>query len=104
MGKVEKVHGGNTMPLRLTRRKKRQLSLRRSISARVRVKCGCCDETVDISHDEDLHSVEANTLEINGVNGTIAQWRKILAPLLGFKERRQIAGGNLMVVWESKIN
>jgi hypothetical protein len=104
VGKIEKVHGGSTMPLRLTRRKRRQLSPRRFIGPRVRVKCGCCNEAVDICHDDELRGVEVNTLEINGVNGTIAQWRKVFAPLLGFQEVRTSAGGNTKVTWESKID
>lgn len=104
MGKIEKIHGGNTMPLRLTRRRRRQLSSRRFVSPRVRVKCGCCNEAVDIGHDDELRGVEINTLEIGGVNGTIAQWRKVFAPLLGFQERREITGGHLKVTWESKIS
>jgi hypothetical protein len=39
------------------------------------IKCGCCDERVEIYYD-------ANTLEINGVIGTLANWREILLPLL----------------------
>jgi len=103
VGKIEKINGSGH-PLRLTRRKKRQLNPRRSISARVRVKCGCCDEAIDICHDEDLHSADSNTLEINGVMGSIAQWRKVFAPLLGFQEVRTSTGGLTKVAWESKID
>lgn len=39
------------------------------------LKCGCCDEKVEIYYDED-------GLEINGVNGAIEDWREILLPLL----------------------
>jgi hypothetical protein len=40
------------------------------------VRCGCCDQKVQIFYDNE-------TLEINGVNGTIENWREILLPLLG---------------------
>ncbi len=39
------------------------------------LKCGCCDEKVEIYYGDD-------GLEINGVNGTIEDWREILLPLL----------------------
>ena len=39
------------------------------------LKCGCCDEKVEVYYDDD-------GLEINGVNGTIDDWREILLPLL----------------------
>ena len=103
MGKIEKVHGGNSNPLRITRRKERRTSPRRVISPRIRVKCGCCNEAVDIVHDKELISLQGNTLEINGVMGNIEQWRKIFAPLLGFQEVRTISGGGLRVTWESRI-
>jgi hypothetical protein len=44
-------------------------------SPRYLVKCGCCDNSVEIYYDEDA-------LEINGVNGSIENWREILLPLL----------------------
>ena len=44
-------------------------------SPRLLLKCGCCDEQVEIYYDDD-------SLEINGVNGTIENWREILMPLL----------------------
>jgi len=39
------------------------------------LKCGCCDEKVEVYYDDD-------GLEINGVNGAIEDWREILLPLL----------------------
>ena len=39
------------------------------------LKCGCCNKTLEIYYDN-------NSLEINGVNGTIEDWREILLPLL----------------------
>jgi hypothetical protein len=44
-------------------------------SARYLLKCGCCDERLEIEYDED-------DLEINGVIGSIENWREILLPLL----------------------
>ena len=40
------------------------------------LKCGCCDERLEIYYDSE-------TLEINGVNGAVEDWREILLPLLG---------------------
>ena len=45
------------------------------IDPRYLLKCGCCDESVEIYYSED-------SLEINGVHGSIDNWRKILLPLL----------------------
>jgi len=39
------------------------------------LKCGCCDEKLEIYYDED-------GLEINGVYGSIKDWQEILLPLL----------------------
>ncbi len=44
-------------------------------SARYLLKCGCCDESVEIYYDED-------ELEINGVLGSVEDWSSILLPLL----------------------
>jgi hypothetical protein len=46
--------------------------------ARRLIKCGDCDESVEIYHDD-------TTLEINGVIGSIQNWREALLPLLGVK-------------------
>jgi hypothetical protein len=48
---------------------------KRKQSPRYLLKCGCCSEKVEIFYSED-------GLEINGVNGTIEDWREILLPLL----------------------
>lgn len=42
------------------------------------LKCGCCDEKVEVYYADD-------GLEINGVNGAIEDWREILLPLLLIK-------------------
>lgn len=39
------------------------------------LKCGCCDQQVEIYYD-------ANTLEINGVIASLQNWREVLLPLL----------------------
>src|SRR4030067_3713635 len=44
-------------------------------SPRYLLKCGCCDEKIEIYYGED-------GLEIGGVNGAIEDWREILLPLL----------------------
>ncbi len=46
-----------------------------TVSARYLVKCGCCDERVEIYYDDE-------GLEINGVSGSIENWREVLGPLL----------------------
>jgi hypothetical protein len=43
------------------------------------IKCGCCDEQVEIYYD-------AQTLEINGVMASIENWREVLLPLLNPKD------------------
>lgn len=39
------------------------------------IKCGCCDQKLEIYYG-------GNTLEINGVMGSIENWREVLLPLL----------------------
>jgi len=48
---------------------------------RFRIKCGCCDESVLIAYDD-------QSLEINGVMASTAEWRLLLEPLLAGKEPR----------------
>ncbi|MGR3316995.1 MAG: hypothetical protein ACUZ8O_00725 [Candidatus Anammoxibacter sp.] len=48
-------------------------------SPRYLLKCGCCEEKVEIYYDEE-------GLEINGVNGSIEDWKEILLPLLNVKK------------------
>jgi hypothetical protein len=52
------------------------------ISARYLLRCGCCDQNVKIYYSPD-------GLEINGVNGSLENWREILLPLLGIKQRKK---------------
>ena len=46
------------------------------ISPRYLLRCGCCDQAVQIYYDPEA-------LEINGVHGSVENWREILLPLLG---------------------
>ncbi|HEY4496316.1 MAG TPA: hypothetical protein VJC04_03100 [Candidatus Paceibacterota bacterium] len=85
MTKIEKVKDdlGKAMPLRITWRKKRPLGKRGAfVSPSMRIKCGCCPESVVIYYDNSSR----DDLEINGVNGTINQWRKVFLPLLRVKK------------------
>jgi hypothetical protein len=50
------------------------------ISPRYLLRCGCCDQAVQIYYDKD-------GLEINGVHGSIENWREILLPLLRMSRR-----------------
>jgi hypothetical protein len=50
------------------------------ISPRYLLRCGCCDGAVQIYYDKEA-------LEINGVHGSIENWREILLPLLGIRRR-----------------
>jgi len=86
MAMVERVIDGKDtiLPLRITRRKPRKVSKRRTLAPVVRVRCGCCKESVSIHTEADpIGDIHQDTLEINGVLGTIDQWRKVLLPLLG---------------------
>ncbi len=39
------------------------------------IKCGCCDESLEIYYGDDM-------LEINGVMASVRDWREVLLPLL----------------------
>lgn len=47
-------------------------------SPRYLLRCGCCDQSLEIYYGVD-------SLEINGVHGSIENWREILLPLLRMK-------------------
>ena len=66
-----------TCAIRISHRAQRQLC-QGHISPRYLLRCGCCNRAVEIYYDPD-------ELEINGVNGSIENWREILLPLLGMK-------------------
>ena len=53
---------------------------RRKTSPRYLLKCGCCDQKLEIHYGED-------GLEIGGVNGVVEDWREILLPLLMVKQK-----------------
>jgi hypothetical protein len=60
---------------------KAQRKLRKGhVAPRYLLRCGCCDEKLEIYYD-------ADGLEINGVNGSIANWGEILLPLLGMTRK-----------------
>jgi hypothetical protein len=46
------------------------------------LKCGCCDEKLEIYYSDD-------ELEIGGVCGAIEDWREILLPLLLIEENKR---------------
>ena len=50
-------------------------------SASYVLRCGCCDERLEIHYADD-------GLEIGGVNGALEDWREILLPLLLIDRRR----------------
>lgn len=55
---------------------------KRKISPRYLLRCGCCDQSVEIYYS-------ADGLEINGVNGSLENWREILLPLLGIRQLKK---------------
>lgn len=66
-------------PLRTTHRKAHGKK-----SASIRIKCGCCKEALEVFPQEKPdENPSRNLIEINGVIGTMDQWRKILCPILG---------------------
>lgn len=81
MPTITRIYGGgkDVQPLRVTHRaggKKKAPS--------IRVKCGCCNEAVVFCPMlEHVGIPEMDALEINGVYGSVAQWREILLPMLG---------------------
>jgi hypothetical protein len=83
MVKIQRIKDSSDsmQPLRVWKRQGNKLSKR---SPNIVVGCGCCHEKVVIYFD-DKPTGEKNkdTLEINGVIGTVEQWSKVLLPLLG---------------------
>jgi len=45
------------------------------LSPRYLLRCGCCDRSLEIYYDPD-------EIEINGVNGSVENWREILLHFL----------------------
>ncbi|MDP8246507.1 MAG: hypothetical protein P9M00_00045 [Candidatus Tritonobacter lacicola] len=50
------------------------------IMPRYLLKCGCCEQKLDIYYAKD-------GLEIGGVNGSIEDWQEILLPLLMIRQQ-----------------
>jgi len=67
-------------PLLVWSRQVRRTGRRSSTAPMVRVRCGC-GESVVICHPVKGQE-EEGFLEIAGVDGTVAKWRKVLLPLL----------------------
>jgi hypothetical protein len=75
MPKVIKVDNelGSPFPLRVYRRKKHMKK-----NPSLRVKCGDCEQSIVIFYsDEPTGDPHIDTLEINGVMGSISQWNKL---------------------------
>lgn len=72
---------GTYIPLRVTIRARTK-----RVNLRLLVRCGCCDQSLEIYYDEkSTGGPHRDSLEINGVNGTVDQWRQLLLPLLKTK-------------------
>lgn len=71
------LHAANTKGYPLIRawHRKEHRRGRRVLCPRYLLKCGCCNEKVEILYDSE-------SLEINGVQGSLENWREILLPLL----------------------
>lgn len=68
--------GGNK--LRIWHRKEHGLW-----NPRYLIKCGCCDQSLKIYYDPKGTGIGGiDTLEINGVEASREEWRRILGPLL----------------------
>ena len=66
----------------------------------------CCSEAVEIYPAGFITDIKADTIEINGVNGSIAQWRHVLLPLLGLQQApsvSDIAKEGFKFHWESVV-
>jgi len=68
--KMAQARPEGTWQLRVFRRKSRGKR-----DPRYLIKCGCCNEQLEIYYG-------GGTLEINGVMGSIENWREVLLPLL----------------------
>ena len=80
MSKIKKIYGN--LPLRVSYRSKRGRN-----GARILIKCGCCNQSLEIYPADDPKNFPlSESIEINGVNGSVAQWRELLCPLMGMKD------------------
>lgn len=66
-------------------------------SPRYLLKCGCCEGKIEIYYSGD-------GLEINGVNGSIEDWRDILLPLLLIEEKGDSLVVKKIPKWKKTIN
>jgi len=81
MTKVENRGLSSHHHLQVTRRKGKGKQ-----DPRIRVKCSCCNQAVEIYHPNNPTGKPGlDTLAINGVLGTVDQWRQVLLPLLGME-------------------
>lgn len=92
MPKTRKIFDGKneSRPLRVTVRNaykiQRKNSSPRVFCPRTLVRCGCCNQKLEIYHDDaPTGDNNIDTLEINGVWGTVDQWRQVLMPFLNLK-------------------
>ena len=53
-------------------------------SPRLLIKCGDCDNALEIYHDPK----HAEDIEIGGVLGSVENWREILLPILSYTKAR----------------
>lgn len=100
MPKVTRVYDrqGDTMPLRITHRKGKAMR-----APSIRIKCGCCNESVVIfPNDGPITDPHLDSININGVNGTIDQWRQVLCPMLGIEIPRPLPRPRKRETFESK--
>jgi len=67
---VPDSHPGGIWKLRISQRKGAK-----SRFARTLIRCGCCDESVEIHYDDE-------TIEINGVIASTREWMRVLGPIL----------------------
>jgi hypothetical protein len=63
-----------SFPMKL---KVKKIKATKKLSKHLRVKCGCCDESIRI-----FPFLKEGCIEIGGVFGSVDDWRKILLPLL----------------------
>jgi hypothetical protein len=73
---------GNLALIRVKHRPKRKTK-NGFHSARYFLRCGCCNGQLEICYID-------GSLEINGVDGSIQNWREILLPLLGINPKTML--------------
>ena len=82
---IQHRKGGEENPLKVSMQKGNKKK-----ADRVLIRCGCCPQALEISlFGIDIENlIHEGSLEINGVMGTIDQWKQVLLPLLGMKEKK----------------